>query len=144
MATYRFKCEDCDLRFDISGIPIEERDEWPVECPECESMDCIRIMQNEMRFHFKENFNRTESAKPDSYWDSAERNRLARLDGARKERFDKVMSGDKETCAMIERKANNQERLGKDMNDQARIEEASQLRELLGEKQTGKRIINNG
>ena len=133
MATYRFRCEECGLRFDIGGIPIAERDSFDAECTDCGGLECTRIMQNEMRFHFKDDMDKSMSVKPDSFWDNAEANRIKNLDKGRKVREEKVRFGDKEITDKIRRKAEHGERLGKEMKDTARLVEAKQLRILIGD-----------
>jgi hypothetical protein len=131
MPTYTFKCEKCGTQWDITNIPIEERDDVETFC------DCggrgKRILHNKIRFAFAENPNSVVSTKPDSYWDHAERNRLAGLDRRRQERAEKVFSRDPATVQKLRTRAENQERLGKEGNDQARIQEARELRKLIGD-----------
>lgn len=129
---YSFKCKNCNYIFDVFNIKVEERDSKEVQCPICKVTDCKRVMAS-CSFSFGENYNKLESVKPDSYWDKAEQQRLAKLDRARKERYDKVMSGDPEMTQKLRNKMNNEYRLGKEMNDQVRIDEAKAVGNLIGE-----------
>lgn len=131
--TYSFKCRKCNFTFDMFRIPIDERDTVKPICPSCHSDKCKRVM-TPFTFSFNENPNKSESAKPDSYWENAEKRRIANLDKKRKERFDKVMAGDTEERRKLRNKMQNEHRLGKYMKDEGRIRHAKEIGELIGEK----------
>lgn len=131
---YCFKCLKCEYRFDVRNVPMVDRDKVKPECPDCGSKNVKRVLQSTFRFSFAENPNVAFSAKSDKYWESAERNRVDAVRKRQLEREEKVLTRDPETIAKIKRRADNQEQLGRHMQDPGRIAEAITLRKMIGEK----------
>jgi len=129
MPLYSFRCLQCCNRF-IQHLKISKRDSI-CNCPNCNSSETKRIIVKGTTFSFADNPNSQESTKDDKYWENAEKVKLAALEKRRKERYDKVMSKDPETIAMLKRKADNEERLGKTMDDPVRLKEANEIRNLI-------------
>ena len=68
------------------------------------------------------------------------------MDDSRKTRFDKVMSRDPEMVASLRTRAENRERLGRDpeIADPGLLQEAKEIRQLIGDEKNSERIISNG
>ena len=88
-------------------------------------------------FKFADDVNKPMSTKDDAYWESAEKQRLLRLDRAKRLREEKVRSRDPDTIAKIRRKIANEEYLGKVMQDPPRLAEAKALRKMIGDAEQG-------
>jgi len=72
--TYSYKCK-CGHEFDWYNVPMENRDSFKPNCPECGETKAKRVIKNSMLFIIPENDD-TISPKQDSYWANAEENRI--------------------------------------------------------------------
>jgi hypothetical protein len=87
--TYRFKCFNCGSHRDHSNVPVEQRDTYKPACGQCGGRT-KRIIAAGITFSFAENCSPGESAKPASYWENAERVRLAGLKKREDEQKEKL------------------------------------------------------
>lgn len=108
MPTYRYKCKKCDHKFDVYNVPMDKRDIEIYPCTSCGCIASTRIMPDRLTFNFGENINSVVSTKPDSYWDNAEKVRLAGLEKRKQEQAEKLAYKDPATMRAINNRFENE------------------------------------